>query len=54
VLGFGHSMGTGGSALGATGTEGKGLPAGVLAEAGGNRTLRSPTTPGQTRQRRHK
>ena len=41
VLGFGHSMGTGDPALGGTGTEGKGVPAGLMAEAGGNRIYRT-------------
>ncbi len=40
VLGFGHSLGTTDSTLGATGTEGKGLQVGMLAEAGGNRIYR--------------
>jgi hypothetical protein len=42
VLGFGHSSGTAGPKLGATGTEGKGVPAGMLAEAGGNRKHSCP------------
>ena len=36
------------------GLQGSTTCGGGVAEAGGNRTMRSPTTPGQTRQRRHK